>query len=71
MTEQQPRPDAAQDPTGQDPTGQDPAGQDPTGADDLGGPAAALGTGVEEALTGTQPTEDDEGGASSSPQPRG
>lgn len=41
----------------------------PGGADDLGGPASALGSGLENALTGEQPDEDDEGSASSSPQP--
>ena len=43
----------------------------PGGSDDLGGPASTLGGGVENALTGEQPTEDDEGSASSSPQPHG
>ena len=62
MTEQQPR---SEDPARDE---QDPA---VAGSDDLGGPAAALGAGVEEALTGTQPREDDEGDASSSPQPNG
>jgi len=41
----------------------------PGGADDLGGPASTLGGGVENALTGEQPSEDDEGSASSSPEP--
>ena len=43
----------------------------PGGADDLGGPGAALGSGVEDALTGEQPREDDEGKASTSPEPTG
>ena len=43
----------------------------PGGSDDLGGPASTLGGGVENALTGEQPTEDDQGSASTSPQPRG
>lgn len=46
-------------------------GRHPGGSDDLGGPAAALGSGVEEALTGTEAGADDEGGAASSPQPNG
>jgi hypothetical protein len=41
----------------------------PGGSDDLGGPAGTLGGGVEEALTGDQANEDDEGSASSSPEP--
>lgn len=41
------------------------------GPDDLGGPASTLGAGVEQALTGEQATEDDQGSASTSPQPRG
>jgi hypothetical protein len=49
---------------------QDLAERRPGGAADLGGPASTLGGGVENALTGEQPTEDDEGAASSSPQPR-
>lgn len=56
-------------------TEQDPTEQDPTernaGAGDLGGPGAALGSGVEDALTGEQPREDDEGKASTSPEPKG
>ncbi|HST48122.1 hypothetical protein [Jatrophihabitans sp.] len=52
-----------------------PSAEDPTerpgGADDLGGPGAALGSGVENALTGEQPGEDDEGKASTSPEPKG
>jgi hypothetical protein len=48
----------------------DPAEGRPGGADDLGGPASTLGGGVENALTGEQANEDDEGSASSSPQPR-
>jgi hypothetical protein len=43
----------------------------PGGADDLGGPGAALGSGLEDALTGEQPREDDEGKASTSPEPKG
>ena len=43
----------------------------PGGSDDLGGPASTLGGGVENALTGEQPNEDDQGSASSSPQPHG
>jgi hypothetical protein len=43
----------------------------PGGSDDLGGPASTLGGGLENALTGEQPTEDDEGSASSSPLPHG
>jgi hypothetical protein len=43
----------------------------PGGSDDLGGPASTLGAGVEQALTGEQATEDDQGSASTSPQPRG
>jgi len=43
----------------------------PGGSDDLGGPASTLGGGVENALTGEQPDEDDEGSASSSPLPHG
>ena len=43
----------------------------PGGSDDLGGPASTLGGGVENALTGEQPTEADQGSASSSPQPNG
>jgi hypothetical protein len=43
----------------------------PGGSDDLGGPASTLGGGVENALTGEQATEDDQGSASTSPQPRG
>jgi hypothetical protein len=63
MTEQQRTPaDPAQD-------GADSEGRHPGSSDDLGGPASALGTGVEEALTGTEAREDDEGGAASSPQP--
>ena len=43
----------------------------PGGSDDLGGPASTLGAGVEQALTGEQAEEDDQGSASTSPQPRG
>jgi hypothetical protein len=43
----------------------------PGGSDDLGGPASTLGGGVENALTGEQPNEDDQGSASTSPQPHG
>jgi hypothetical protein len=68
MTEQQ---HPATDNPSQDRPSEQDLTQRPGGTDDLGGPAAALGTGVEEALTGTQPTEDDEGGAASSPQPHG
>jgi len=49
-------------------------GDDTTGADtsDVGGPASALGTGVESALTGgAEPESGDEGRASSQPQPSG
>ncbi|MFL6163761.1 MAG: hypothetical protein ACJ74U_16280 [Jatrophihabitantaceae bacterium] len=39
---------------------------------DVGGPASALGTGVESALTGgVEPESGDEGRASSQPQPAG
>ncbi len=48
-----------------------PTGRRPGSPDDLGGPASTLGTGVEQALTGEQATEDDQGSASTSPQPRG
>lgn len=58
--------------TGQDqPDEQEPAERRPGGSDDLGGPASTLGAGVEQALTGEQATEDDQGSASTSPQPRG
>ena len=53
------------------PSEQDLTERRPGGADDLGGPAAALGSGVENALTGEQPREDDEGKASTSPEPTG
>ena len=43
----------------------------PGGSDDLGGPASTMGAGVEQALTGEQADEDDQGSASTSPQPRG
>ncbi|MBV9651150.1 MAG: hypothetical protein JO296_13570 [Pseudonocardiales bacterium] len=54
-------------PSEQDPKERD--GQPGTG--DLGGPGAALGSGVEDTLTGEQPREDDEGKASTSPEPTG
>lgn len=57
--------------TAEDPAEAGPDTAERDGAGDVGGPAAALGTGVEEALTGTEPREEDEGGASSSPQPNG
>jgi hypothetical protein len=50
---------------------QQPTERRPGGSDDLGGPASTLGAGVEQALTGEQATEDDQGNASTSPQPRG
>ncbi len=53
------------------PSEQDPTKRRPGGADDLGGPGAALGSGVEDALTGDEPSEDDEGRASTSPEPQG
>ncbi|HEV2886472.1 MAG TPA: hypothetical protein VGX49_06155 [Jatrophihabitans sp.] len=68
MTDPQSRPDTTSEDQADE---QDLTERRPGGADDLGGPAAALGSGVEQALTGEQPTEDDEGSASSSPQPRG
>lgn len=55
-------------PSEQDPT--EHTGQD-AGGPDLGGPGAALGSGVADALTGEQPREDDEGKASTSPEPTG
>jgi hypothetical protein len=51
------------------PAEQDVTGRRPGGSDDLGGPASTLGGGVEAALTGEQATEDDQGSASTSPQP--
>ena len=61
MTEQS----RSEDPSVQDPTRQDQTPPDQT-QQDLGGPGAALGSGVENALTGEQPREDDEGKASTS-----
>lgn len=52
-----------------DRTDEDLSERRPGGSDDLGGPASTLGGGVEEALTGDQANEDDEGSASSSPEP--
>ena len=66
MTDPQ-QPDTDED----QPAEQDFTERRPSGADDLGGPAGTLGSGVEDALTGDQATEDDEGSASTSPQPGG
>lgn len=63
---QQSGPDTVED----QPAEQDVTERRPGGADDLGGPASTLGAGVENALTGEQPDEDDQGNASTSPQPR-
>lgn len=68
MTEQQHQ---SEEPARDRPSEQDRTEGRPGATGDLGGPAAALGAGVEEALTGTQASEDDEGEASSSPQPHG
>ena len=63
---QQSQPDSVED----QPAEQDVPERRPGGSDDLGGPAATLGGGVENALTGEQADEDDQGHASTSPQPR-
>jgi hypothetical protein len=55
---------------GDRPVQEDLAERRPGGSDDLGGPASTLGGGVENALTGEQADEKDEGSASSSPEPR-
>jgi hypothetical protein len=67
----QPGTDGGPDPVFDQPAEQDVRERRPGGADDLGGPASALGAGVENALTGEEATEDDQGSASTSPQPRG
>jgi hypothetical protein len=61
----------AEDSVESQPAEQDVTERRPGGSDDLGGPASTLGGGVESALTGEQPTEDDQGSASASPQPHG
>lgn len=48
----------------------DPAQYDEQGSD-VGGPASALGTGVEAGLTGGDVESGDEGSASSQPRPSG
>ena len=65
---QQPQPE---DGAESQPPEQDVTERRPGGSDDLGGPASTLGGGVENALTGEQATEDDQGSASTSPQPQG
>ncbi|HEX8306288.1 MAG TPA: hypothetical protein VF612_15535 [Jatrophihabitans sp.] len=61
----------AEDSAESQPAEQDVTERRPGGSDDLGGPASTLGSGVENALTGEQADEDDQGSASTSPQPRG
>ena len=64
-------PQQSQDTVEDQPAESDVTERRPGGSDDLGGPASTLGGGVENALTGEQADEDDQGSASTSPQPRG